>query len=196
MSYKAVKVKPAGCSKCPFRLVGTGFVPPEGDEKSKIALVLDSPRTRDVFAGKPLYDWFGTYFFGKIAGPLGLERGDFYIDHTIRCRTPGDAWPVGAKGEGAREGCRTWDREGFLGWRPTKYVISYSPRDLREQPAVHRLVESSVQRAMRLVEEGERPAILCGAEVTKVFLPHLPLTQEWKKKSYIATWQGSVHDAN
>ena len=188
-----MKQKPQECLSCTFYRKGTGFVPPEVNPEAKIAVLLESPHERDVNASLPLHDWFGTYFMDTVARPLGLERHDFMFDHAIRCRTPQDKWPL--VNSGAQTGCRRWDRDLMEKFRPTILIPSYSVHEMRRLPSTIRLVQAAFQRALTLSSggTGARPMILSGLGPTKMFLPHLPVTQEWRSKSFMSTWSGSLH---
>lgn len=184
--------KPTLCSTCSFQHYGAGFVPALIHPESKVYVIHEQPSKTDTMKGLPLQDWFGEAFMELVARPLGVGREVFAFDHALRCKTASGLWPDGKRLEAARDGCRRWD-SGVHQWKPTLAIPSYSIQDVRFQPTTVRLIQSAFEKAFRFVEKGERPVVVCGLGAVKVYFPDLPLTQEWKKKSFLATWQGSYH---
>ena len=186
-----MKPKPQLCHSCPFQPFGAGFVPSLVHPESKVYVIHEQPSKTDAMKSLPLQDWFGEAFMELVARPLGVPREVFAFDHAIRCKTASGAWPDGKLLQAAKDGCRRWD-SGLHQWGPTLAIPSYSIQDVRFQPTTVRLIQSAFEKAFRFVEKGERPVVICGVGAVKVYLPDLPLTQEWKKKSFLATWQGAV----
>lgn len=182
--------KPSSCQSCSFRAYGAGFMPVAGRPESKVYVIHEQPSKVDAMKGLALQDWFGEAFMDLVARPLGVPREVFTFDHTIRCKTASGAWPEGERGKAAASGCRRHDGP-LWAWGATVAIPSYSIHDIRMQPTTARLIQAVFEKAFRLAEKGERPVVLCGMGTVKAFLPFLPATQEWKSKSFLATWQGA-----
>lgn len=192
-----MKPKPPYCfTACPLAKVTTGFVPPDSLEKAEsalIAVILETPGKWDVFEGKGLVSYAGRGFFEDFVEPLGYGRKDVLIDHVLRCRPVNDVYPLRDKAAVAEKICRKWDLELKI-FKPTIAIPTYSPSVVQREPTKTRLLERCVEKAFSLASKGERPVLLCGEFAVKTFLPKIPHQQEWFKKSFMGTWQGSVHE--
>src|SRR3990172_8656663 len=101
--------KPASCAACPFATTGLGFVPPEGDPKATIRVMLEAPGADEAEAGRPIVGKSGLIArramrFAKfpcrrctcegkdptckLCIGIGVTFPDVYIYNTIQCRPP------------------------------------------------------------------------------------------------------------
>lgn len=189
--------KPSGCfDACPYARVGTGFVPCDSLEKAPsalIAVVLDAPGKYDAHEGKGLVSHAGRKFFNEFVSAAGYARPDVLIDHLIRCYPRGGSYPLRDVAAPAEAACRQWDA-GLNAFEPDLAIPTFSPSDIQREPTKTRLLGEAVKKAFRWAGRGRRPVLLCGERVVKHYLPGLPVTQEWFRKPFMATWQGSVHE--
>jgi DNA polymerase len=80
------------CEKCPLWESRTLAVPGDGRYTSKVMIIAEAPGKEEDETGKPFVGAAGR-FLNKVLEGTGLDRGDFFITNTVKCRPPRNRTP-------------------------------------------------------------------------------------------------------
>ena len=80
------------CEKCPLWESRTLAVPGDGRYTSKVMIIAEAPGKEEDETGKPFVGAAGR-FLNKVLEGTGLDRGDFFITNTVKCRPPRNRKP-------------------------------------------------------------------------------------------------------
>ena len=75
------------CTKCPLWESRTLAVPGDGRYTAKVMIIAEAPGKEEDETGKPFVGAAGR-FLNKVLEGTGLDRGDFFITNTVKCRPP------------------------------------------------------------------------------------------------------------
>src|SRR5688500_19783263 len=81
-----------GCTKCPLWESRTNAVPGDGKYTSKVMIIGEAPGKEEDESGHPFVGSAGRFLNHVLEG-TGLERGDFFITNTVKCRPPKNRVP-------------------------------------------------------------------------------------------------------
>lgn len=196
---KGVREKPEQCALCPFATKGAGFVPdwyPDRDKPPQLGLLLNMPSSDDVVEQRPWSGRAGYAWEQKYLKPFGLSLTDVYIGHVVRCQPKDRKWgkpvyPIGTLKRHAEITCRQHDgkcgpdlhKGGMKSFDPNMFVVTFHPSDALLVPALSRLIQADIGKAVRRMNEGYRPLVLMGTEAKDLLAPWL--------KGGIKSWRGS-----
>jgi uracil-DNA glycosylase len=80
------------CTKCPLWQSRTIAVPGDGKYSSPVMIVGEAPGKEEDESGKPFVGSAGRYLDHVLEG-TGLDRRDFFITNTVKCRPPKNRVP-------------------------------------------------------------------------------------------------------
>lgn len=80
------------CTRCPLHESRTHAVPGDGRTTAKVMIIGEAPGREEDRSGHPFVGAAGRFLDEVIAGS-GLDRGDFFITNTVKCRPPGNRTP-------------------------------------------------------------------------------------------------------
>jgi len=80
------------CTKCPLWESRTIAVPGDGKYSSKVMIIGEAPGKEEDESGKPFVGSAGRYLNHVLEG-TGLDRRDFFITNTVKCRPPQNRTP-------------------------------------------------------------------------------------------------------
>lgn len=80
------------CTKCPLWESRTHAVPGDGKYAAKVMIIGEAPGKEEDESGKPFVGSAGRYLDHVLEG-TGLDRGDFFITNTVKCRPPKNRVP-------------------------------------------------------------------------------------------------------
>lgn len=80
------------CTKCPLWESRTLAVPGDGRYTSRVMIVGEAPGREEDESGKPFVGAAGRYL-DKVLEGTGLDRRDFFITNTVKCRPPKNRTP-------------------------------------------------------------------------------------------------------
>jgi uracil-DNA glycosylase len=80
------------CTRCPLHESRTLAVPGDGKYTAKVMIVGEAPGREEDESGHPFVGATGRYLDRVLAG-TGLERRDFFITNTVKCRPPKNRTP-------------------------------------------------------------------------------------------------------
>ena len=83
-------MKPLECSGCELECIGGKFVQIEGTGSNGVLILADAPGEQEDRDGLPLrpYAPAGSVFQGILRRMSGVDRSQFTLSNTIRCRPP------------------------------------------------------------------------------------------------------------
>ncbi len=81
-----------GCTKCPLWESRTIAVPGDGKYSSRVMIIGEAPGKEEDESGKPFVGSAGRYLDHVLEG-TGLDRRDFFITNTVKCRPPKNRTP-------------------------------------------------------------------------------------------------------
>ena len=81
-----------GCTLCPLWESRTLAVPGDGKFSAKVMIVGEAPGKEEDESGKPFVGSAGRFLNGVLEG-TGLDRADFFITNTVKCRPPKNRTP-------------------------------------------------------------------------------------------------------
>jgi len=81
-----------GCTKCPLWESRTIAVPGDGKYSSRVMIIGEAPGKEEDESGKPFVGSAGRYLDHVLEG-TGLDRRDFFITNTVKCRPPKNCAP-------------------------------------------------------------------------------------------------------
>lgn len=80
------------CTRCPLHESRTQAVPGEGKYAAKVMLIAEAPGKEEDETGRPFVGAAGRFLDHVLEG-TGLDRGDFFITNTAKCRPPKNRTP-------------------------------------------------------------------------------------------------------
>src|SRR5919199_3890922 len=80
------------CTKCPLWESRTLAVPGDGKYTSKVMIIGEAPGKEEDESGHPFVGSAGRYLDHVLEG-TGIDRNDFFITNTVKCRPPGNRTP-------------------------------------------------------------------------------------------------------
>src|SRR5215213_2167210 len=80
------------CTKCPLWESRMIAVPGDGSYSSKVMIIGEAPGKEEDETGKPFVGSAGRYLDHVLEG-TGLDRRDFFITNTVKCRPPKNRTP-------------------------------------------------------------------------------------------------------
>jgi uracil-DNA glycosylase len=80
------------CTRCPLHESRTQAVPGDGKYTSRVMIIGEAPGREEDEAGVPFVGAAGRYL-DKVLEGTGLDRRDFFITNTVKCRPPKNRTP-------------------------------------------------------------------------------------------------------
>lgn len=80
------------CTRCPLHESRTQAVPGDGKYAARVMIIAEAPGKEEDETGKPFVGSAGRYLDHVLEG-TGLDRGDFFITNTVKCRPPRNRTP-------------------------------------------------------------------------------------------------------
>lgn len=80
------------CTRCPLHESRTQAVPGDGKYEARVMIVGEAPGREEDGSGHPFVGSAGRYLDHVLEG-TGLDRGDFFITNTVKCRPPKNRTP-------------------------------------------------------------------------------------------------------
>src|SRR5919202_2193812 len=80
------------CMKCPLHESRTIAVPGDGKTDAKVMIIGEAPGREEDESGHPFVGSAGRYLDHVLEGTV-IERGDFFITNTVKCRPPKNRTP-------------------------------------------------------------------------------------------------------
>ena len=80
------------CVKCPLCESRTLAVPGDGKTTAKVMIIGEAPGREEDESGHPFVGSAGRFLNHVLEG-TGLDRSDFFITNTVKCRPPGNRTP-------------------------------------------------------------------------------------------------------
>ncbi|HEY0386655.1 MAG TPA: uracil-DNA glycosylase [Pyrinomonadaceae bacterium] len=80
------------CTKCPLWESRTLAVPGDGHFSSRVMIIAEAPGREEDESGHPFVGSAGRYLDHVLKG-TGLDRSDFFITNTVKCRPPKNRTP-------------------------------------------------------------------------------------------------------
>lgn len=81
-----------GCTLCPLWESRTLAVPGDGKLTAKVMIIGEAPGREEDETGKPFVGATGRFLNSVLEG-TGLDRADFFITNTVKCRPPRNRTP-------------------------------------------------------------------------------------------------------
>ena len=82
----------SGCTKCPLWESRTLAVPGDGKFTAKVMIIGEAPGKEEDETGEPFVGATGRFLNSVLEG-TGLDRADFFITNTVKCRPPKNRTP-------------------------------------------------------------------------------------------------------
>jgi uracil-DNA glycosylase len=80
------------CTKCPLWKSRTLAVPGDGKARAKVMIIGEAPGREEDESGHPFVGATGRFLNHVLEG-TGLDRTDFFITNTVKCRPPKNRTP-------------------------------------------------------------------------------------------------------
>ena len=80
------------CTKCPLWESRTNAVPGEGRPDARVMIIAEAPGREEDETGRPFVGAAGRFLDHVLEG-TGLDRSDFFITNTVKCRPPKNRTP-------------------------------------------------------------------------------------------------------
>ncbi|MGB7921671.1 MAG: uracil-DNA glycosylase [Pyrinomonadaceae bacterium] len=80
------------CVKCPLCESRTCAVPGDGKPSAKVMIIAEAPGKEEDESGHPFVGSAGRFLNHVLEG-TGLDRSDFFITNTVKCRPPRNRTP-------------------------------------------------------------------------------------------------------
>jgi uracil-DNA glycosylase len=80
------------CVKCPLHTSRTNAVPGDGRPSAKLMIIGEAPGKDEDLSGHPFVGASGKFLNSVLEG-TGLERDDFFVTNTVKCRPPKNRTP-------------------------------------------------------------------------------------------------------
>ena len=81
-----------GCTLCPLWESRTLAVPGDGKSTAKVMIIGEAPGKEEDESGRPFVGATGRFLNSVLEG-TGLDRADFFITNTVKCRPPKNRTP-------------------------------------------------------------------------------------------------------
>ncbi|HJQ26684.1 MAG TPA: uracil-DNA glycosylase [Blastocatellia bacterium] len=80
------------CVKCPLHASRTNAVPGDGRPTAKLMIIGEAPGKEEDLSGHPFVGASGRFLNSVLEG-TGIERDDFFVTNTVKCRPPKNRTP-------------------------------------------------------------------------------------------------------
>jgi uracil-DNA glycosylase family 4 len=80
------------CVKCPLHESRTIAVPGDGKPNARVMIIAEAPGKDEDETGHPFVGASGR-FLNQVLEGTGIDRGDFFITNTVKCRPPKNRTP-------------------------------------------------------------------------------------------------------
>ena len=80
------------CTKCPLYESRENAVPGEGKSNAKVMIIGEAPGREEDESGRPFVGATGR-FLNEVLSGSGIDRDDFFITNTVKCRPPKNRTP-------------------------------------------------------------------------------------------------------
>jgi uracil-DNA glycosylase family 4 len=80
------------CVKCPLHESRTIAVPGDGRPTAKLMIIGEAPGKEEDLTGHPFVGASGKFLNSVLEG-TGIERADFFVTNTVKCRPPKNRTP-------------------------------------------------------------------------------------------------------
>jgi DNA polymerase len=80
------------CVKCPLHESRTNAVPGDGRSNAKLMIIGEAPGKDEDLSGHPFVGASGKFLNSVLEG-TGIERADFFVTNTVKCRPPKNRTP-------------------------------------------------------------------------------------------------------
>src|SRR5918911_1439917 len=80
------------CTRCPLHESRTHAVPGDGKYTARVMIIGEAPGREEDESGHPFVGSAGRYLDHVLEG-TGLDRADFFITNTVKCRPPKNRTP-------------------------------------------------------------------------------------------------------
>ena len=80
------------CTRCPLHESRTLAVPGDGKASAKVMMIGEAPGKEEDESGHPFVGATGRFLNQVLAG-TGIDRADFFITNTVKCRPPANRTP-------------------------------------------------------------------------------------------------------
>src|ERR671932_1173301 len=80
------------CTRCPLHESRTHAVPGDGKYTAQVMIIAEAPGKEEDETGRPFVGSAGRYLDRVLEG-TGLDRADFFITNTVKCRPPKNRTP-------------------------------------------------------------------------------------------------------
>jgi uracil-DNA glycosylase len=80
------------CVKCPLHESRTNAVPGDGRPTAKLMIIGEAPGKEEDLSGHPFVGASGRFLNSVLEG-TGIERDDFFVTNTVKCRPPKNRTP-------------------------------------------------------------------------------------------------------
>ena len=80
------------CTKCPLHESRTNAVPGDGKSDARVMIVGEAPGREEDETGHPFVGATGR-FLNEVMSGSGIDREDFFITNTVKCRPPKNRTP-------------------------------------------------------------------------------------------------------
>jgi uracil-DNA glycosylase len=80
------------CVKCRLHESRTNAVPGDGKPSAKVMIIAEAPGKEEDATGHPFVGAAGR-FLNQVLEGTGLDRNDFFITNTVKCRPPANRTP-------------------------------------------------------------------------------------------------------
>ncbi|MFL6276604.1 MAG: uracil-DNA glycosylase [Blastocatellia bacterium] len=80
------------CVKCPLYASRTNAVPGDGRPTAKLMIIGEAPGKEEDLSGHPFVGASGKFLNSVLEG-TGIERNDFFVTNTVKCRPPKNRTP-------------------------------------------------------------------------------------------------------
>src|SRR2546423_6622784 len=80
------------CTRCPLHESRTLAVPGDGKLTAKVMIIAEAPGKEEDESGHPFVGSAGRFLNHVLEG-TGLDRNDFFISNTVKCRPPANRTP-------------------------------------------------------------------------------------------------------
>ena len=80
------------CTRCPLHESRTLAVPGDGKFSAKVMIIAEAPGKEEDESGHPFVGSAGRFLNHVLEG-TGLDRNDFFITNTVKCRPPKNRTP-------------------------------------------------------------------------------------------------------
>lgn len=111
----------------------------------------------------------------------GINRGELFIDNTLRCLPPKSkqgAYPTGEDRKEAEKCCRMWDR--FEEFKPDVALVTLHPAGIMREITPLPLQIADLTRAKDFAESGLKVMVLNGGKASHAFLRYAENVTKWR----------------